>query len=1265
MSAMVNNEHNPPSSLGIAQHHVPRTSTSRSSRSHGSYETGESSAIANYPPDSSAATTLPHPSHPDPDDLNSNLPTLEHGNRDHNDGQRRRRSYKPRQSGGFLLNTIADGGSKSSLGSRDGGRRRSLAPESSRRGKSPFNAFDRSALGADSDVGLGLESHGMADSGNGQLSSHPGPNYRDERRYSQGSKSASKAVSMRPTSAPLDMDSTQIVNMALNLSESRRMASRRNISTPVPPRLTPLPDSPGGGGLKQHLQQQRRSSRTLTPNPEIVLGLSPRNVTSPRVISPLQPGFEHEGNYTYRISSSTLNRAQRAKEHLELMAQYRRLLQFLPPLKPDPRSRPSTASPPGSPTSAGSPQNPLTSQPRILGRPYNPLQYIRNRKVRARERKIIDGEAQGFGDVSRVTDWIDETAASAATSHPVTDSPSLPVFPGAHEDLDQQHLSASSIPRSTSIAAKPQRSRIDWSLNPADMIADIYWLEQDDNKYLIEDRHYGKIFQKPAPHRPSLHQTNEPLKPTLSIPTSKDEIDHTRTSMDFEDPKVAKADIDISHTSARDRARQKLQDLRGIHHKHNNSAHTHHDFLRLRRGSLSDTSDSDTDRRRRGRSNTISANGIELLEKQMNDILARESREGQKEAIPEGDISSFKPLPGGISIPGQASQGMGGGHSRRSSRIDVAENLDKTNRGKLVQISPVGSGRASLEVPAHTFRASMDLDSSRPVSPVSKLRRRRSHHLPTIGMDLSPPGSRPSSPARNPFSKVKHMFRDRSRERVDLGAHEKEERVDSPIDPREPARVSVSTEDGSQSPERLRSKSPMRKIVQRSTDESHKSHRSIGSIKIKGDEQVGLRSIFKGGVKIDGMIRGGVSKVTDLIWRKDSESESLSSSTSSDDSDMEQSRGRKRISNDSNNSSRTSSKHKREGRYSKQYLDVIPQFKPTSHLTDKSSREADLQSAGNSASRPPSRSARFDQLKPPRIDIRRASLTTSELEQAESHAAADSDISDDDSRPRDLRNFRPRQASRELDNIMSLPSSRMPKQLQYSYPITERTGGRHWSISDRNPSPQRGQISKREIARLRTLILCSGIKAMEISRRANESHPLFALDNKVTGLPWTDISRFVPDEQASLSVPQTEIYPTTARILSDSIERSVQTFEEAASKFSSETAPALTHQIDSYQGRVATELIDMTRRAADEADEVSRDLVDSQRLKVKSVMDTMDKMLRRRRRRFRWVRRAGWLAVEWVLVGFMWYVWFVVMIARIFLGIGKGVVKTVRWLLWL
>ncbi|KAG6026275.1 hypothetical protein E4U41_001288, partial [Claviceps citrina] len=90
-----------------------------------------------------------------------------------------------------------------------------------------------------------------------------------------------------------------------------------------------------------------------------------------------------------------------------------------------------------------------------------------------------------------------------------------------------------------------------------------------------------------------------------------------------------------------------------------------------------------------------------------------------------------------------------------------------------------------------------------------------------------------------------------------------------------------------------------------------------------------------------------------------------------------------------------------------------------------------------------------------------------------------------------------------------------------------------------------------------------------------------------------------------------------------------------------------------------------SRRAGDLADETSRDLALGQPLRVKAVVDTMSKMLRRRRRRLRWVRRAVWLTVEWLLVGLMWYVWAMVMILRVLLGMGRGVVGSVRWLLWL
>ncbi|KAI6083554.1 hypothetical protein F4821DRAFT_191095 [Hypoxylon rubiginosum] len=1252
-----------------------RLSTARSSKSYGSYEIGESSTSTSFDDPTATTTALSHPRR-DVDKPSSNPYAPEQGSRDLNhEIHKRRRSHKPRSSGGFLLaNTVLDEPHKVTSTSHDDGRRRSRIPVDSRKGKFPINTSDRSNTTAFPQTGLGIEIQDMERSNDTQISRVLSPAPETERRHSSGGRGTSKIpTASRPSTAPLDIDSTQIVNMALSLGESRRMSTRRNISTPIPPRLAQLPDHLAGGGLKQHLQQQRRTSRNISPRPE--KGLTPRVVSTPRIASPLQSSFNHDEGYQYQFSSSTLNRAQKAKEYLELMTQYRRLLQFVPPLKQDARSRPSSSGLSTSPTNSTAPLNPLTGAPQVtLGRPYNPLQYIRNRKVRARERKAIDGSAQGFSDVSRVTGWIDETAQTAALSGVLPGTSLILPFPGAHEKTDQD-LPASNIPRPISTVAKPKRLRIDWSIDPADMIADTYWLEQGDNKYLIEDRHYSKIFPRKAEVPISTpYSTNEPVLSAVSTSSTKEGDATGDTVVGSEASQISPARIDSElslPSSARDRARQKIQDFRGgMHHKQNGLSHGHHDFLRFRKGSLSDTSDSEADRKKRNRNGTISANGRDLLEKQMMEMLAKENEE-QKAEPGEHDRGLYlKDLPSRMVVPEKNSQSPEQLDSRKESRVEIVENLDKATRERVLQGSPMGSGRPSLEVVGHIYRVSTDLDSSRPESPAIRPSRGLDAYLPTIGMDLSPPTSRPASPGRKPFSRVKSIFRDRSKERerdrergMDL-VREREDKTESPIEPSEPLSLSaVVTAEGAPSPDERRSKSLTRKIITRSTNESHKSHRSVGSLKLRGEEQVGLRSIFKGGAKIDGMIRGGVSKVTDLLWKRDLEGESSSSSSSSDESDGDSKRGRIR---ESITLSRSSSRKRRDGNRQKNYLDVMPPFKSASIATEKPvSGETDFPALTHTTS-PPSRSPRFDRLKPPRIDIRKASPPSAELERTRSRQLRESDVSDTESRSRvSSAHFdSSRRTSEDLNEILSLPPRTRPR-------IGSRTlsqGARHWSISERSPSGQFAtQISRREVARLRALILCSGIKAMEISRRAHEPHPLFALDNKATGLPWPDIGRFVAadDEHASLAVPQTRLFPAAARILSESIERSVRASEQSTARFASHTTPRLHRRVEGLHARVGGDLMELTHRAADEADEVGRDLMDGQRLKVKRVVDTMDKMLRRRRRRFRWARRAGWLAVEWVLVGFMWYVWFVVTVARVVLGLGRGVVGVVRWLLWL
>ncbi|XXH05475.1 hypothetical protein Hte_011904 [Hypoxylon texense] len=1264
---------NPSDAQGQRQHQPQhRLSTARSSHSYGSYEVGESSTATSFDEPSAGTTTLPRP-RKDADESTSSPYAPEQGSRDLNhEIHKRRRSHKPRSSGGFLLaNTVLDEPHKATSTSQDDGRRRSRIPVDNRKGKVPLNISDRSNATGVSQTGLGIDIQDMAGSSDAQANRVLSPAPEEERRHSSGGRPASKIPTPRPSTAPLDLDSTQIVNMALNLSESRRLATRRNISSPIPPRLAQLPDSPTGGSLKQHLQQQRRTSRNISPRPD--KGLTPRIVSTPRIASPLQGSFDQDGGYQYQFTSSTLNRAQKAKEYLELMAQYRRLLQLVPPLKQDARSRPSSSGLSMSPTNSSAPLNPFTGAPQVtLGREYNPLQYIRNRKVRARERKAIDGSSQGFSDVSKVTHWIDETAQSAAQSGAQSGlsagtSLLLP-FPGAHENTDQD-LPASNIPRPISTVAKPKRLRVDWSIDPADMLADTYWLEQGDNKYLIEDRHYSKIFpRKTDVQAPTSYPTNEPITSAVSMSSTKegDVTGDTVVGSEASQTSPGKFESEVSLPSARDRARQKLQDLRGMHHKQNGLSHSHHDFLRFRKGSLSDTSDSEADRKKRNRNGTISANGRDLLEKQMMEMLAKENEEQKPDADENEREVYLKQLPSRMVVPEKKSQSPEQPSSRKESRVEIVENLDKAVRDRVLQGSPIGSGRPSLEVVGHIYRVSTDLDS-RPESPAIRPSRGTETHIPTIGMDLSPPVSRPSSPGRKPFSRVKSIFRDRSRERererdrgIDL-VREKEDKADSPIEPSEPLSLSaVVTADRMPSLDERRSKSLTRKVIQRTTNESHKSHRSVGSLKLRGDEQVGLRSIFKGGAKIDGIIRGGVSKVTDFLWKKDSDGEGSSSSSSSDESDGDSKRGRIR---ESITLSRSSSRRRRDGNRQKNYLDVMPPFKSASIATEKPvSGETDFPALTHTTS-PPSRSPRFDRLKPPRIDIRKASPPSAELERTRSRQLRDSDVSDTESRSRSSVHFdSSRRTSKDLNEIISLPPSKARPQLGSR---TLSQGARHWSISERSPSGQGTQISRREVARLRALILCSGIKAMEISRRAHEPHPLFALDNKATGLPWPDISRFAADEQASLAVPQTRLFPATARILSESIERSIRASEQSTARFANGTTPTLRRRVEALHDRVGGDLVAMTHRAADEADEVSRDLVDGQRLKVKRVVDTMDKMLRRRRRRFRWARRAGWLAVEWVLVGFMWYVWFVVTVARVVLGVGRGVVGVVRWLLWL
>ncbi|RKF65299.1 hypothetical protein OnM2_010002 [Erysiphe neolycopersici] len=300
----------------------------------------------------------------------------------------------------------------------------------------------------------------------------------------------------------LDDESMQIVNIALNLSESRRSASRRAIFSPSI--SDGIVENLSDGSLRPPIQHQPRTTRTSPSKSDdadrtFTLSSQANERGTSRLPSTiLDSHMEHA--HKFEFSPSTLARSKKAKIYFELMAEYRRLLHFVPPLrtcsdKIEKIKSPISAFSDHMENSKSSSQN-TPGLKKQLSRDYNPLQYIRNRRLRARISRSIDGEAEGFGDLERVSAWIDSVARHVLSNeYQNTNNFSLPKFPSETSNLSGSNFSSrNNADKYQEGSTKVKRPRIDWIINPADLIADLYWLEQGANKKLIEDRYGNTIF---------------------------------------------------------------------------------------------------------------------------------------------------------------------------------------------------------------------------------------------------------------------------------------------------------------------------------------------------------------------------------------------------------------------------------------------------------------------------------------------------------------------------------------------------------------------------------------------------------------------------------------------------------------------------------------------------------------------------------------------------------------------------------------------------
>ncbi|KAM3069174.1 hypothetical protein ACMFMG_010694 [Clarireedia jacksonii] len=1058
----------------------------------------------------------------------------------------------------------------------------------------------------------------------------------------------------------LDVDSAQIVNLALNLSESRRIASRRNISTPLPSTGPALGEGFPGGSLRQHLQQQKRTSRNISPKPDRTdraLSNTPR-VSSGLRINPLPGNLDTpESIYQYHFSSSTLARAEKAKKAIELMAQYRRLLQYIPPLKVGTSEKGQnigTSGPVASSTTSAQPTSSPNQPQRVFGRQYNPLQYIRNRKVRARARIQIDGEAQGFGNVHKVSWWVDEVSKAALHDNFINGHHvALPPFSKAIEDESVIHTSPQSAGSKSQAAPKVVRPRIDWAINPADMLADIYWLEQDDNKSMIEDRSGGPIFP-PMPR--ALDNSDIRNSQVRSHGKKGNAAFDLRIDTKLPDFRPFKHELEKQPDSAVFKRKHKFHEASNNQHGNGTPTREKHRFLRSRSRSSSESSDSEHigrfSRRRRNGTMDSQAHGRDILEKQMLEIMAKESGNASfmtpDKLDKQNTITSTE-----ASLPNSAEKSDSSISLRR--RVHSRDVSRESPTKKTIGFPSMPSGRPSLDVPSISPRNSLEgLDSTAPNSPQTKASKLVNSFVPSISLDLSSPKSRKSSPTRKrPLSRVRSKishFRDHSREPSDERDQPDTSRlsIDS-IDSR--LSQTLDTPNG-----RNRSTSPTKKLLSRNTDESAKSLKKQASLRRGKGEESGIRGLFKGS-------RGPVARVSDFLWKRDGNNSGPSTDESDTDDYRQPTRKNEKKPPLDRQDTEAIDAEISSNKAIPTYINNMPSFKSPFENRGRSTKARKPEGVPDSEASEPEYSSKAH-LAAPRIDIHKASPASSpDLEPAGRRI---SDISDVSTR-RGSYTRGVRSADARINAILGYPGQRRDALPVTGLSILEANQNkrpslddkRQWSISDSGVSVQRGPMTKREIARIRALLLSSGIKANEIARRAAEPKDLRDAEEKC----YEGIASFT--DGPLMPVPKSQQHMLAARILQNDVQLSSRLWQQSADNFSMTTIQNLLNDMGELQSRLVENLTPMTRRIADDADEVSKDLVTSHILQVNKLMDSMDKMMRRRRRRFRWVRRGGWVIVEWALVGVMWYVWFMVVLARVIMGIGRGAVGAVRWLFWL
>jgi hypothetical protein len=1112
-------------------------------------------------------------------------------------------------------------------------------------------------------------------------------------------------------SAGYDTDPAQIVNMALSLNEKRRRqaSGTRMFSSPsAGTRAMSGVLSPQIGQTIQFTAPVRASPRLASETPSSdnrrFSGISeqlPAFVGGPVAVE----DETNEMEMSLPISRATETRVQKAKTYFELAYEHRRLLSHLPPIR-----RPSASLQEGG------------------SKIYNPLQYCRNRKLRFSERHPIASEAEGWHDIDQVRDWVDAVIeAHTDTRHDPDECVRLPDLahhkapdPEEEEDEDRDPMSldspASSLQKlSSQKHAKPTRPRSDWVTHPGDLIADASWLEQGQNKLKILDRDGNKIYPPDTRFRFSgwRHRTPINIPERLQEPTPPLEQDKPERAERLPTPPPsALPELPTFTSTHKDKILKRTRRKNTFKGKLESTKD--HKFAMLDGGSSdssSSASDTDADGSVRGRKR-VSRKRQESHDGRTGNIWKHKSApddKGSRECGSSGEHS--------FDQSANSSKRPSVDHARlskfftRDSRTDSCKNVSKTRSGSGRRESTNGPPSRGSYDGGNAPRSSAEYDTTAPTSPTGM-------GFPSIAINLSPPASRSPSPTKKAITSILNPFRDRSQSKIREGIEVSDfGKSASRQDTRKSSNETDHGHDSSDHASRgtspmTRSKSPMTKTV--STTSTHHEpesaadeHRgsTVSRLSTKSTHADGhskVRGVFKGG-RIAQLVGSEMSKVGDYIWKRDAPTSVRRDSTTStidshhpSDSDDEPSQNgfahktpqqhekrfptteteAQRAKRLSPSDSQSSPEEKLDPRY---HNPNLPSF-TSPFQKDKDTQEEKKRNALSPTSSPQetkvqqdhishlvaehrnaTKSPRMDRLAPPKLNMSRspspgAPSTMGDYDRRSSYGFGDD---------RDL--SKSRSASQIFNNAIRTNGT-MVTGLSSIAPTKSRSRSRvdllrtRSQMSASSAALEVKDISKRDIAFTDALLMSSAVKAREIVLRA---------DLVRDPIPAFVLRTIDPDNQTlhsrePLRIRRKEEHLVASRNLITRLEKDGQLFQVKLQAFQSTILPNLHRALQGLEDLVDNGLTPRVRKSGDEAGELSMKLSTTSTMAVKDVNERIDAAMRRRRKGpVRWLRRFGYLCIEWVVVALLWWIWAIVSVLRVFQAVIGFFVRLVRWLLFL